>query len=122
MLVERRRCTLRHIDGHVEAVRVLAECGANIHAQTNDGTTPLQLSLRHGHHQVAEVLRELERIAHTQQQAAKERAQQAAKQDIAEASELADRMAAALIEEEEREEEAKTKVRLAPPSPTHRAP
>jgi DNA-binding protein H-NS len=106
----------------VEAVRVLAECGANIGARTNDGITPLQFSVQRGHHQVAELLRELERIARTQQQAAKERAQQAAKQDTAEASELADRMAAALIEEEEREEEAKTKVRLAPPSRTHRAP
>jgi hypothetical protein len=63
------------------------------------------------------VLRELESTARAQQAAAKERAQQAAEQDMAEKREAADRVAAELLEEEEREEAAKTKVRVAPPSP-----
>ena len=63
------------------------------------------------------MLRELESTARAQQAAAKERAQQAAEQDMAEKREAADRVAAELLEEEEREEAAKTKVRVAPPSP-----
>jgi hypothetical protein len=48
--------------------------------------------------------------------AARERAQQAARQDIAEKS-AADRVAAEVLEEEERDEAAaQTKVRVAPPS------
>jgi hypothetical protein len=81
--------------------------------------TPLQASVRMGHHQVAQVLRELERTARAQQAAARELAQQAAQQDIAEKREAADRVAAELLEEEERDEAAaaQTKVRVAPPSP-----
>jgi rubrerythrin len=74
-----------------------------------------------GHHQVAQVLRELERelesVARAQQTAAREHAQQAARQDIAEKREAADRVAAEILAEEEREEAARTKVRVAPPSP-----
>jgi hypothetical protein len=66
---------------------------------------------------VAQVLRELESTARAQQAAAKERAQQAAEQVIAEKREAADRVAAEILEEEEREQAAQTKVRLAPPSP-----
>jgi hypothetical protein len=73
-------------------------------------------SIRLGHHQVAQVLRELESAARAQQAAAKERAQQAARQDIAEKRQAADRVAAELLAEEEREEAAQTKVRVAPPS------
>jgi sRNA-binding protein len=70
---------------------------------------------------VAQVLRELERelesTARAQQAAAKERAQQAARQDMAEKREAADRVAAEIMEEEEREQAAQTKVRLDPLSP-----
>jgi ankyrin repeat protein len=105
------------INGHVEAVKTLAQLGADIAARTDDGLTPLQVSIRAGHHQVAQVLRELESTARAQQAAAKERAQKAALQDIAEKREAADRVAAEIMEEEEREQAAQTKVRLAPPSP-----
>ena len=65
---------------------------------------PLKLSFT----QVAEVLRSLERTARKQQAAA-----------TAKASKAAERMAAKLIEEEERVEAATAlaKVRVAPPSP-----
>jgi hypothetical protein len=49
---------------------VLVECGANIGARTDDGRTPLQLSLQQGHHHVARVLEEFERTAARTQQAA----------------------------------------------------
>jgi hypothetical protein len=104
-------------EGKVEAVTALAQLGADIAARTDGGETPLELSIRHGHHQVAQVLRELESAARAQQAAASERAQQAAWQDIAEKREAADRVAAEIMEEEEREQAAQTKVRLAPPSP-----
>jgi hypothetical protein len=55
--------------------------------------------------------------ARAQQAAARERARQAAEQDMAEKREAADRVAAELLEEEEREQAAQTKVRVAPPSP-----
>jgi hypothetical protein len=64
---------------------------------------------------VAEVIPEM--MMGAQQAAAIERAQQAARQDIAEKREAADRVAAEILEEEEREQAAQTKVRLAPPSP-----
>jgi hypothetical protein len=104
-------------NGHVEAIKLLGQLGADIAARAVNGETPLQLSVRLGHHQAAQVLRELESIARAQQAAAKELAQQAAEQDMAEKREAADRVAAELLEEEEREEAAKTKVRVAPPSP-----
>jgi hypothetical protein len=93
----------------------LVHLGADIAAITDDGETPLQLSILMGHHQVAQVLRELERTARAQQAAAKERAQQAALRDIAAKRAAADRVAAEIMEAEEREEAAK--VRVAPPSP-----
>jgi hypothetical protein len=46
--------------------------GADIAARMNGGLTPLQLSIRHGHHQVAQVLRELESTARAQQAAARD--------------------------------------------------
>ena len=95
---------------------VLAQLGADIAARTGGGETALLLSIRAGHHQVAQVLREFESTARAQQAAAKERAQQAARQDIAEKREAADRVAAEILAEEEREQAAQTKVRLAPPS------
>jgi hypothetical protein len=45
----------------VETVRVLAELGAEVDAQNVYGQTPLQYSIEKGHHQVAQVLKELER-------------------------------------------------------------
>jgi hypothetical protein len=79
-----------------------------MHRQTAAGETPLELSARKGHHQAAQVLRQLERAA------------RAGRQDTPETREAAERMAAALIEEEEREQAAKTqrKVRGAPLSRT----
>jgi ankyrin repeat protein len=111
-------------NGHAEAVTALAQLGADIAARMN-AETPLQLSIKMGHHQVAQVLREFESTARAQQAAAKELAQQAARQDIAEKRETADRVAGEILAEEEREEAAQTKVRLAPPSPhigLHSAP
>jgi hypothetical protein len=104
--------------GHAEAVTVLAQMGADIAARTGQGETPLEASIRQGHHQAAQVLRELESTARAQQAAARELAQQAARQDIAEKREAADRVAAEIVEEEEREEAAaQLKVRVTPPSP-----
>ena len=96
---------------------MLAQLGADIAARMVTGETPLQVSIRSGHHQAARVLRELESTARAHQAAAKERAKQAAEQDFAEKREAADRVAAELLEEEEREQAAQTKVRVAPPSP-----
>ena len=92
--------------GHVEAIKLLAQLGAEVDPhRCDDGATPLQLSVHHGQHQAAQLLRELERTARTRKAAAtSERVQQAARQDTVEASEAADRMAAELIEEEEREQ------------------
>jgi hypothetical protein len=92
--------------GHVEAMKVLVQMGADIAARTDDGETPLQVSIRLGQHQVAQVLREFESTARAQQAAASERARQAARQDITEKREAANR-----------EQAAQTKVRLAPSSP-----
>jgi hypothetical protein len=73
----------------------LARC--LLDALSNNGETPHQLSVRCGHHQAAQVLRELERTARTQKAAAtSERTQRATEQ--------ANRNAAELIEEEEREQ------------------
>ena len=52
----------------------MVQLGADIAARTDDGETPLKTSIRTGHHQVAQVLRELESTARTQQAAARERA------------------------------------------------
>jgi seryl-tRNA synthetase len=64
------------------------------------------------------VLRELEYAARTQKAAAsRERARQPARQDTPETREAAERIGAQLIEQEEREQAAQAKVRVAPPSP-----
>jgi vacuolar-type H+-ATPase subunit H len=109
------------IKEHV-AVTVLAQLGADIAARMDNGETPLQASVRRGHHQVSQVLRELESAARAQHATAKERAQQAAEQVIAEKREAADRVAAEIMDEEEHEEAAKTKVRVTPPFPRVWAP
>jgi ankyrin repeat protein len=84
----------------VEAIKALVHLGAQIDAQMNSGDIPLKTSIRKGHHQAAQVLRELERTARARKEAAtSERPQQAAEQ--------ANRNAAELIEEEEREQAAK---------------
>jgi ankyrin repeat protein len=62
------------VQGHGEAVRALAGCGANITARFSaslSGVTPLQYCVRAGKHQMAMVLRQLER-ARTQKAAATE--------------------------------------------------
>jgi ankyrin repeat protein len=109
------------LNGHVETVKVLAQLGAELGAQDANGQTSLQLSVRLGHYQVAQVLRELERSARTQKAAATSaRTRHPAKLDTPETREAAERMAAELIEEEEREDAAgaQSKVRGAPLSPT----
>jgi hypothetical protein len=55
--------------GHVEVVTTLVELGADIGALTEDGETPLQISIDCGHHHVARVLRALERSARTKKEA-----------------------------------------------------
>jgi hypothetical protein len=99
--------------GQVEAIKVLVQLGAQLGAQDASGETALQTCVRCGHHQAAQVLRELERAARARKSAAtKERTQQAARQDTPEAREAAERMAAYLIEEEEREQAAKTQSKV----------
>jgi hypothetical protein len=91
--------------GHVEVIKLLVEMGVQVDAKAVNGETPLQTSVRLGHHQAAQLLRQLERAARTQKAAeTSKRAQQAAEQ--------ADRNAAALIEEEEREEAAKSQSKV----------
>jgi ankyrin repeat protein len=90
--------------GHVEVIKALVHLGADMQAKL-EGATPLQFSLILGFQQVAQLLRELERAARTQKAAAtSERAQQAAEQ--------ADRVGAALLEEEEREQAAKAQSKV----------
>jgi ankyrin repeat protein len=57
-------------NGHVEAIKALEQLGAQIDAQAADGQTPLDVSIGEGHHQAAQVLRELERTARTRKEAA----------------------------------------------------
>jgi hypothetical protein len=59
------------------AATALVELGADIGALNEWRETPLQLSIRYGHHQVAQVLRELERSARIKKEAAKRPTQQA---------------------------------------------
>jgi hypothetical protein len=105
------------LKGHVETVKVLAQLGAYLGVQNARGETPLESSVRLGLHQVAQVLRELERTATRAQKAAatSARTRQPARQDTPETREAAERIAAELIEEEEREQAAQRKVRPAPP-------
>ena len=93
---------------------MLVQLGAQLDAQTAQGVTPLQCSIHHGHHQAAQLLRQLElQLARAQKAAAtSERTQQAGRQDTPEAREAAERNAAALIEEEEREEAAKAQSKV----------
>jgi hypothetical protein len=87
--------------GHVEVVTTLVEL--DIGALTAPGETTLQVSIRCGQYHVARVLRELERSARTKKEAE-------AKKPTQQAIEQAERMAALVIEEEEREQ-AQRKVR-----------
>ena len=93
--------------GHVEVVTTLVELGADIGALNDKGETPLQVSIFFGHRHVARVLRgamALERSARTKKEAE-------AKKPTQEAIDQAERNAAALIEEEERDIAAQRKVR-----------
>ncbi len=92
----------------------LGGLGAGIGALTDSGETPLQLSIRYGHHHVAGVLRELERSARTKKEAAAKEAaakKAEAKKPTQQAIEQAERIGAELIEEEERDQAAQRKVR-----------
>jgi hypothetical protein len=91
----------------VEVVTTLVELGADIGALNDRGETPLQVSIRFGHRHVERVLRgamALERSARTKKEAE-------AKKPTQEAIDQAERNAAALIEEEERDIAAQRKVR-----------
>jgi hypothetical protein len=93
-------------NGHVEVV-TLVDLGADIGALTDAGETPLQVSIRRGRHHVARVLRgalALERSARTKKEAE-------AKKPTQEAIDHAERMAALVLEEEERDIAAQRKVR-----------
>ena len=90
--------------GHVAVVTALVELGADIGALNGSGQTPLQISIRFGHHHVARVLKELERSARIKKEAE-------AKKPTQEAIDQAERNAAQLIEEEERDIAAQRKVR-----------
>jgi hypothetical protein len=103
-------CTPLHVaacEGHVAVVTALVTLGADIGALTDGGETPLQVSIRCGHHHVARVLRgamALERSARIKKEAE-------AKKPTQEAIDQAERNAAQLIEEEERDIAAQRKVR-----------
>jgi ankyrin repeat protein len=88
--------------GRVEVVTTLVELGADS-ALNKWRETPLQLSIRRGHHHVARVLEEVERAARIKKEAAAKKATQ-------QAIDHAERLGALVIEEEEREE-AQKKVR-----------
>jgi ankyrin repeat protein len=93
--------------GHVEVVTALVALGADIGALTDGGETPLQVSIRRGHHHVARVLRgamALERSARTKKEAE-------ANTPTQQAIDQAERNAAPLTEEEERDIAAQRKVR-----------
>jgi ankyrin repeat protein len=93
--------------GHVTVVKTLVELGADIGALDGGAKTPLQLSIRFGHHHVERVLRgamALERSARTKKEAE-------AKKPTQQAIDQAERNAAQLIEEEERDIAAQRKVR-----------
>jgi hypothetical protein len=64
----------------------LAELGADIGAVMDGGETPLQVSIRFGQHQVARVLRELERTARARKEAAEQAARTAAGRGTVEAT------------------------------------
>jgi hypothetical protein len=92
---------------HVAVVTALVALGADIGALTDGGETPLQVSIRRGHHHVARVLRgamALERSARTKKEAE-------ANTPTQEAIDQAERNAAPLTEEEERDIAAQRKVR-----------
>jgi hypothetical protein len=100
-----------HRDPRDAAVCCVLTGAVDSPAQASLVATHLQCSIYYGHQQAAQVLRQLERAARRGKAAAtSECGQQAGRQDTPEAREAAERMGAALIEEEEREE-AQRKVR-----------
>jgi hypothetical protein len=82
---------------------LLYGCLSDIGVLMCSGETPLQLSIRFGHHHVARVLRELERSARTKKEAA---AKNVTQQGIYHG----ERMVVLVIEEEERDQTAQRKV------------
>jgi hypothetical protein len=103
--------------GHVTVVKTLVELGADIGALDGGAKTPLQLSIRFGHRHVERVLRgamALERSARTKKEAEAKKPTQAIDQ--------AERNAAQLIEEEERDIAAQRKVRGCSTPHPRRAP
>ena len=93
----------------------LVELGVDIDAQTEDGETPLQVSLRFNQHGAAQVLRALQPPIRMKKKAVPKK-----EPPTQEAIDEAERMAALLEKEEEEEEErekaaaAKSKVRSRP--------
>jgi ankyrin repeat protein len=55
-MVEGRPCTVL-VYGHAEAVQALLEEGADVHAKTNGGGTPLHFACEGNHHDIAAMLR-----------------------------------------------------------------
>jgi ankyrin repeat protein len=103
--------------GQANAARALVELGADMKAMPRTGQlrnmTPLRLSQKHNHPEVAEVLKELE-------SATKERAKAEA-QPTREAIDEAERMAVLLMKEEElvqKGDKGKGKEKAPPPSGT----
>jgi ankyrin repeat protein len=45
-----------HHNGHVDIVCVLLDAGAMVNAETDDGCTPLNVAIRHNHHDIARLL------------------------------------------------------------------
>ena len=48
---------LAALEGQTEAVRLLLEAGADVHAKSNDGTTALITAVSEGHPEIVELLR-----------------------------------------------------------------
>jgi len=56
---DRRPCTglVGCMCGHAEVVKALLENGADVHAETSDGETPLHVANEESHHDIAAMLR-----------------------------------------------------------------
>ena len=45
-------------NGHVDAIRVLVELGADVNTPDNNGSTPMHIAVRKGHQDVVNLLNE----------------------------------------------------------------